>query len=258
MDEKHRFFGKLCLNFQHSFIFMTIIVTGLTAQASGSFSCSSIFTETEIVLDASNRTNIIEEPEKYLYKKIKSKSDRDGSPFRIVERARLPEHLNTVIDDLHVLSRNDNLRAKVFGNAKSIGEYQTELRETPLELKNKDDQRGWGFFVETGVEVLHLDNGSRLYVYTTSNSQNSIEKPYEFYLDLISTIKSRGRTVVAVDSFHTHPLNLLPSIMDQTYFTNQIRLLKKEYPDLNITAWTMRTTMDSEAVVHEVNLADWY
>ena len=220
--------------------------------------CKTMVGKETIELKAPAINKLIEKPLERLNKKFVEKSDkRYGTPFSVILKEKLPEHLQVAVDDLHILSENDNVRARIFGSSKLNREYQTELRAEPLALKAQGHESSAGFFVETGVDVFTLDNGKRLYIYITSNSKNSIDQSYAFWSEIIAQIKSTGRKVVALDSFHSHPLNFLPSVMDQIYFTGELKLVKEAHPEIDFSNWFMRTTMESEPVLHEVELLDW-
>lgn len=238
-------------------LFLVLFLLSSTSLAAKSPSCKVVIKNSQIQLNHEFIPDLLAKPQKYLDKKFIEKKPTFGTPFKIVSHQSLPAHLKKVVSDINLLSQTPELREKVFGSSTKYSELITSILPQPLNLK-KDSRYYLSQFVEVGVEVFTLDDFTHRYVYSTSNHKSSIQVPYEFFSSIINEIKKEGRTVVALDSFHTHPLNLLPTLSDREYFTNELELVKQNHPEVSFREWKMRTVMDESKYLHEVDLADWH
>lgn len=218
-------------------------------------SCINSVNPSLILLDQNLLTDIISNPKMHLKKKFYEKELSYGSPFKVILASDISQ-LKSVISDLNLLSKVPKLREKIFGSSTKHAELATKLLSEPLSL-NADIDYYQSSFVEVGVEVFTLDDNTKRYIYLTSNHKNSISVPNEFLSSIIEEIKQQGRSVVALDSFHTHPLNLVPTVSDQEYFTRELKLVKSNHPEISFDQWRMRTILDHHDYLHEVDLVDW-
>lgn len=233
-------------------------IIGFHGSAYASKFCTTVLQEDEKVLNGDLINDLLKNPFSYIGESFIDQSSNPawGTPFTIITRAGLKEALKIGVEDIEILSRNSSLRDRIFGNARSQKPLSTGLVENPLSLESRDN--GYRDFpVEVGVDIFTLDNGKRLYIYSTSNMPNAIDHDYAYFSELISNIKEQGHRVVALDSAHTHPINLIPTIMDEDYFRKELRLIKKAHPEIDFKDWRMYTTMDGEPVLHQVNMKDW-
>lgn len=230
----------------------------LTGQAAP-LACESVFADSSReVLKLTSMAEVINKPLSFVGKTIdETRSYRSyGTPFTVIPKESLPPFLQAAVDDIHLLSKYTDLREAVFGNSHSNREFATALLAKPLNVRQRSYEYE-GTFVEVGVEVLSLNTGEKLYFYTTSNTFNSVSHDSGFFSSLIAQVKASGRSVVALDSFHTHPIDLLPSLNDRDFFSYEVQVALKEHPEIDISKWTVRTTIDIEPVLHEAKITDW-
>ena len=237
-------------------LLLGLVAIGIfTNRAEAAKTCKDLFAQAKS--NPISFSRVVENPEDFVGRQLDEPEIRrqHGTPFRVVRLSELKPLLQEALEDIHVLSLNEGARENLFGSAKKNGELASGVLKKPIGLKMKTHDQT-GFFVEVGVDVITLNTGEHLFLYRTSNSGNSIESPYGFWSDLVSTLKAEGKSITALDSFHTHPRNLLPSINDRDHFNTELTQVKKDHPELDLTNWKMRTTMDDQIHLHELSARD--
>ena len=204
--------------------------------------------------------SLLENPLKFEGKTLKFTDSLNNfpEPFHLRGVRKLPTWLASAVKDIQILARSPELREEVFGSSTSQKPFTTKPRKDPLNLASRD--RGDEYpVVEVGLDVFTFSSGKRVYFYHTSNHPNRIVSDHEFYLSLMDTANAlaKGQKIVALDSFHTHPIKLLISRDDRSFYQMQLQQIQLEHPGLSFENWTMSTTMEAEPVVHTVNLRDW-
>jgi hypothetical protein len=219
--------------------------------------CHELFISvTSVTYNQNVRQTILTKPESLLDKKIVGKENNLAFPFTIRSRKTVSAHLSAPLEDIHVLSNSQRARSRIFGSATRRDELTTDLMPRPLSLDTHSNPTD-GLFVEVGVDVFTLENDERRYVYWTSNAHNYASAPYEFRADLIEQIEKSGQKVSTLESIHSHPSTLFPTIDDKLYFIQELVLIRTRYPNISFKNWKMLTTTDTDATLHEVQLNDW-
>lgn len=221
--------------------------------------CSSLFQSTVVKIQtAAAVSSLVADPLKFEGNTLKfaESLNKFPEPFHVRGVSKLPAWLLTAVKDIHILARSPELREDVFGSSTSNRFFTTKPRNEPLNLASNDRRDDYPA-VEVGLDVFTLSGGERVYFYHTSNHRANIVSDYEFYLGLMDSLPLNGRKIVALDSFHTHPVNLLITRDDRSFFQTQLQQIRAEHPAQSFENWTMSTTMEAEPVVHTVNLRKW-
>lgn len=208
-------------------------------------------------LTSANRRTIIHSPLDYAgHRIIAPATSGVAGPFDILRLDQLAPRVRTAIDDLHILARNSQLREEVFGSAKRQKPLETPMRSEPLGLRTRDN--GYEDFpVEVGFDLFTLNTKETFINYRTSNESNRIDTDYGGYASTIEALNLKGRRVVSLDSVHTHPNDLFPTLMDRDFFVGELAEVRTQFGPQPFGQWRMSTTMELEPVVHQVRLADW-
>lgn len=227
--------------------------------------CADLFREgtkpkvlASTVLARDQVSELISDPLKFEGKTVgfAPSENKFPEPFKIQAVRKLPQWLQNAVRDIHILARSPELREDIFGSSTSNRSFTTKPRTEPLNLAARDTKDNYPV-VEVGLDVFTLSTGERVFFYHTSNDRAHIVSDYEFYLGLMDSLNLQGRKIVALNSLHTHPLNLLITLDDRDFFKTQLQLIRKEHPTLSFENWSMSTTIETEPVVHTVRLTDW-
>lgn len=214
--------------------------------------------ENGIFLTPENWHQIANKPLLYLNQKIRIQDglySRVRGPFRIVLKTSQSQEFQRVMKNIEILSRDSQAREKVFGGISFGKEYVINATKKTIDLSQR--QYFEDGFVEVGAILFHLNTGEIYTSYYTSNHKSGISTPYEHYVHQINEINLQDRQITLIQSMHTHPVDLFPSIEDMIGYRQEISFVKTMYPHVHIDRWTMHTVRESESVLHEVQLSDW-